>query len=294
MPCFHPLKGFKGLNGGISWSPSQSFVDLKMQVPCGQCIGCRLERSRQWAVRMMHEAKLHPDNCFLTLTYSPEHLPEDWSLNKRHFQLFMKRLRKKVSPKRISFFHCGEYGDKNGRPHYHAIVFNHNFDDRKVWSKNGRGDVVYTSEVLNELWALGECFIGNVSFESAAYVARYCLKKVVGTKAAEYYRRCNPVTGELYDLVPEYATMSLNPAIGKAWFDRFGNDVRAYDGVVVAGVLTRAPRYYDKLRGKSSMRKVKRKRLFKTLEHFADNTDVRLLDREKVAISRISIKRRDV
>lgn len=294
MPCYKPLRGFRGVTGGISWTPSKAYVDMPMAVPCGRCIGCRLERSRQWAVRMMHEAKMHQDNCFLTLTYDPEHLPSDWSLDKRHFQLFMKRLRKAIAPKRVSFFHCGEYGDTNGRPHYHAVVFGWMPSDRKFFKNGPSGFPVFTSKICDAYWKLGEVFVGNVSFESAGYVARYVVKKVVGQAAPDYYRRCHPETGEIVDMVPEYATMSLNPAIGKSWFEKFSSDVKAYDGVVVAGKLGRPPRYYDKLFGKDAMKEVKRERVFKALEDFANNTDARLEVREECAIARTKAFARDL
>lgn len=289
VPCYHPVKGFKGVSGGISWTPSQAYVDVPMQVPCGRCVGCRLERARQWSVRMMHEARQHPDNCFVTLTYDDARLPADRSLNKKHFQDFMKRLRKSVAPKRISYFHSGEYSDDKWRPHYHAIIFNHDFRDSKFYRFNGRGDRVCTSAELERLWGFGSCFVGAVTFESAGYVARYCLKKVLGDKAADHYRRFAPDSGEIYYLQPEYATMSLKPGIGKAWFEKYSGDLARYDAVAVSGMLTRSPRYYDKLRGKEAMRRVKRKRVFKALEDYENQTDARLKDREEVTNARIKL-----
>lgn len=312
MPCYAPLKGYKGVNGGISWTPSAAYVDVPMAVPCGQCVGCRLERSRQWGVRMMHEAQMHSDNCFLTLTYDDEHLPWRASLQKRDFVLFMKKLRewrkrrceckdwdeesRKLCAKHlVSFFHCGEYGEINWRPHYHAMLFGHDFRDRKLYTRNHQEQGIYTSESLSALWGLGLATVGNCSFESASYIARYVVKKVIGQKAEDHYRRVDPKTGEIYELVPEYATMSLKPAIGKRWFEEFGGDVVKYDGVVVAGQLTRPPRYYDSLRQEEELAKVKRKRVFKSLENYANNTDARLKVREEVRLSRLAtggIKRR--
>jgi len=121
-------------------------------LPCGRCIGCRLERSRQWAVRMMHEASLHQDNCFITLTYDNEHLPKNASLVKRDFQLFMKRLRKAYPAVRIRFFHCGEYGEQYGRPHYHAILFGFDFPDKYFLGKRNQFPV-WRSASLERLWS---------------------------------------------------------------------------------------------------------------------------------------------
>lgn len=183
MPCYRPIKGFKGVSGGISWTPRTSYRDVPMEVPCGQCIGCRLERSRQWAVRIMHECSLYESNLFLTLTYSDEHLPHRGVLVKRHFQLFMKRLRKHFANRLIRFYHCGEYGSLTQRPHYHAILFNVDFPDRVLHSKNGRGESLYESATLAKLWPYGQATYGEVTFESAAYCARYCVKKVTGQLA---------------------------------------------------------------------------------------------------------------
>lgn len=271
-----------------------------MEVPCGQCIGCRLERSRQWAVRMMHEAQMHERNCFITLTYDDEHLPRDWSLRKSDFQRFMKRLRKFVAPQRISYFHCGEYGDENGRPHYHACIFGTDFPDRVRAGVGGSGMAFYESETLAKLWPDGFSSLGDLTFESAAYCARYVLKKVTGDRALEHYRRINPETGEVYWLQPEYCTMSLRTApgaggIGSRWFAEFGGtDAVPRDGVVVGGHLGGLPRYYDKLRGREAMRSVKRKRVRKALEHAVDQTPERLAVRREVKEAQIANLKRSV
>src|SRR4051794_29862641 len=100
MPCFRPLKGYRARvtnpdtgKRSIVFNARKGFNDLPVDLPCGQCIGCRLERSRQWAIRCSHEAKLHEENCFITLTYAPEHLPPGGTLVVKDFQDFMKRLR---------------------------------------------------------------------------------------------------------------------------------------------------------------------------------------------------------
>lgn len=267
----------------IVFSPDKGFIDMPVSVPCGQCIGCRLERSRQWAIRCVHEASLYDMNSFITLTYDSAHLPSDGSLNKSHFQKFMKRLRKRYSH-RIRFFHCGEYGSKNKRPHYHACLFNHDFNDKELWSIRD-GVRLYISESLQKLWPYGFSTIGDVTFESAAYVARYIMKKVTGDKAEEHYLNVNTVTGELTALVPEYTTMSRRPGIAADWFKQFKSDVYPSDFIVMRGKKMKPPRYYDTIYELDSpddffVMKALRKRTANL--HKEDNTTQRLCDREKV------------
>lgn len=191
MPCYSPLSGYRSIkpnqNGKypIMFSQRDGFSDIPIDVPCGRCIGCKLERSRQWATRCMHEASMHKKNVFITLTYSDEHLPYDQSLDLDHFQKFMKRLRKKHP--HVRFYHCGEYGEKTGRPHYHAILFNCDFLDKKIYTIRNENPV-YVSQELNNIWGYGLCEIGSVTFESAGYVARYCTKKITGDFAEEHYQ----------------------------------------------------------------------------------------------------------
>lgn len=242
MTCYSPLNAWKGKSKTtpskikVVWTPSQSYKGERLTLPCGQCIGCRLERSRQWAVRCMHEASLHDENSFLTLTYDDQHLPVGNTLVLSDFQNFMKRLRRSIEPKKVRFYHCGEYGELLSRPHYHALLFGYDFADRKLFSERN-GNKVYTSGELSSLWENGFSVIGEVTFESAAYVARYVMKKVTGARAKEHYQ------GRL----PEYTTMSRRPGIGKGWYEKFKTDVYPLDRLVVRGSVTRPPRFYDDL-----------------------------------------------
>ena len=191
-----------------------------LELPCGQCIGCRLERSRQWAMRCVHEASMHDDNCFITLTYNPENLPPDCGLIKSDFQKFMKRYRRAFPGKEIRFYHCGEYGDANNRPHYHAVIFGHNFDDWMYLFDSPSGEPIYTSPTLERIWGHGFVTVGSVTFESAAYVARYVMKKINGPLKEKidektdlkHYERVNAFTGEIIEVMPEYSTMSRRPS----------------------------------------------------------------------------------
>lgn len=239
--CLDPLKGWRSSsltkNGkrGITFKFSEAYNDLPIKVPCGQCIECRLEKSRQWAMRCVHEAQMHEYNSFITLTYNDENLPTNGSLQKHHFQKFMKRLRKKLAIP-IRFFHCGEYGDMLSRPHYHACIFGYDFPDKKLWSvrENIR---LYRSDLLESVWTYGHSIIGDVTFDSAAYVARYVMKKVTGKPAEAYYQ----------GRTPEYITMSRRPGIGAKWFEKYNKDVYPVDEIIMNDYAVKPPKFYDSL-----------------------------------------------
>lgn len=278
MPCYHPLPGWlsveRGASGkrGVVFKAALGFKDRPVQVPCGRCIGCRLERARQWALRCVHEASCFERNCFVTLTYDDAHLPQGETLVPEHFVLFMKRLRK-AHGAGIRFFQCGEYGEKLGRPHHHALLFNHAFDDMRLHS--GSGDSrLYVSAELERLWPYGFSSIGEVSFESAGYVARYALKKVTGPEAAMWYGQ----------KVPEYLTMSRRPGIGRFWLDKYRREVYPSDSVVINGHPCKPPRYYDDVVAKLSpdtLVRIKRRRLAKGIND-PNSVGKRLLVREVV------------
>lgn len=268
-----------------------------VQVGCGQCMDCRLERTRQWAVRITHEASLHASNYFITLTYKDA--PR--SLDHEHFQLFFKRLRKKFAiwdPSIASwvprYFMCGEYGDKHARPHYHAAVFGLLLPDLQVYS-DAQGIKLYTSKILSDLWTHGFVTVGQVTYESASYVASYCTKKITGKNAAEHYTRTDPDTGEIYELAPEYARMSLKPAIAKPWIQKYTNDVYSYDHVVINGRSQKAPRYYDKhleLTNPQLLTTLKLSRQLKGKQTNSENHPSRLQQRKIYTQSKFKLKSR--
>lgn len=181
---------------------------------------------------------MHTENSFLTLTYDNAHLPKDGSLKVEHCQGFMKRLRSRISPTKIRFFLCGEYGDKLSRPHYHSVIFGYDFPDKKPVG-SWHGGVLYESGLLDEVWGHGGARIGSVSFESASYVANYATKKVMGSEEV--------VNAHYAGRKPEFLLMSRRPGIGASWFSRYGSDVYPRDEVVVRGVPCRPPRYYDQI-----------------------------------------------
>lgn len=293
MPCYHPLTAYRSAQGDVVFVERGDIV-ATLALPCGRCIGCRLERSRQWAVRILHETKCHADSCFLTLTFDEEHCPRNRSLDYKVFQDFMKRLRKRFSGKRVRFFMCGEYGEQFDRPHFHACIFGIDFADKVLFSSAG-GTKLYTSPVLDGLWPFGFSSIGEVTFESAAYVARYCVKKVNGDLAKDHYAMVDLDTGEVYQRTPEFAHMSLKPGIGALWLEKFRSDVYPRDYVVARGHKSKPPRYYDK-RLKAALPDMHEdiicKRELDSLLRLDDNTSERLAVREVVAKARGDLYKR--
>ena len=243
MTCYHPIQGYKSRTvspktgkRSVVFNPRDGFIDMPVLVPCGQCIGCRLEKSRQWAIRCVHEATLHQENCFVTLTYNDENLPPNNSLDKEALTKFFKRVRKKYGVG-IRYFACGEYGSLHFRPHYHVIFFGFKPSDLEPF-KYKNGITLYRSAQMEKLWPFGFVSVGNVTFESCAYVSRYVLKKVTGDMAEEHYK----------GKTPEYIVMSRRPGIGRDWLEKYQTDVYNYDYVVIRnGVKCRPPKYYDNL-----------------------------------------------
>ncbi len=234
MPCYRPID-VPILRKSIYSKWRQSEIRT---VPCGSCIGCRSEQSRQWAVRMLHESREHDHNNFVTLTLKDEELNHNNELVPKDFTRFIKDLRK-TQERRLSYYGCGEYGEQTARPHYHALLFGYEFTDRDFGFDNSRPGV-WRSKTLDDTWGRGKCEGGAVTMASASYVSGYIRKKV---KAARY-QRANPLTGEL--IAPEFARMSLRPAIGKHWIKKWWRDVYPKDYVVIDGVEAKPPRYYDK------------------------------------------------
>jgi hypothetical protein len=258
MPCFKPMPAYRNVDGTVVFTDRKSDVSHDLTLACGQCVGCRLEKSRQWAVRCMHEAQMHEENCFITLTYNNENLPEDNSLNYDHFQTFIRTLRDHFrwheGKTGIRFYMAGEYGEQFGRPHYHACLFGINFSDRKFHKRTPSGSNIYVSKILESLWPYGYSSIGDVTFESAAYVARYIMKKQTGHQRddhgllpKDHYTWCNLETGEVHERKPEFNKMSLKPGIGATWLEKHLPDVYPNDFVEVRGKKTTPPKYYDKV-----------------------------------------------
>lgn len=289
MTCYHPLKAYRSqeINPetgryGLTFSATKALVEGSfVTVPCGRCIGCRVDRSRQWAMRCLHEAKMHDQNCFVTLTYDDQSVPIDYSVKIRDWQLFMKRLRKRIGHNRVRFFAAGEYGDRLLRPHYHALLFGYDFPDKVLYTTRRKLEV-YRSPLLAEVWPYGLHEIGSVTFQSAAYTARYCIKKVGGSAADEHYNRVSPVDGRCYRVSPEFAVMSRRPGIGTSWFERFKTDAFPSDYLIVDGKKVKPPKFYlDKLEEEEA-KPVKRERKAFAVANRDNNTKERLAVREEV------------
>lgn len=252
MACDYPITAYRSREWnpetkryGLTFNPLKALNSTNsIRVPCGKCTGCRLERSRQWAVRCMHEATLHERNCFITLTYSDDHLPVDYSVHERDWQLFMKKLRKHCEPNKIRFFACGEYGDQNQRPHYHALIFGHDFNDKILKERNQRGDPLYLSKSLDQLWSLGMSTVGSLTYQSASYTARYAMKKISGPQADNHYLRTHPLHGFICRVRPEFLLMSRRPGLGQGWFEKHGAETFTHDSVITEGREAQPPRYY--------------------------------------------------
>lgn len=281
MACYHPITAWRArsLNKSgkraLVFNKRDGFEDMEVQIPCGRCIGCKLEYSRQWAIRCVHESKMHKQNSFITLTYDEEHLPANGSLNKKHIVRFFKDLRKKVGFGKFRYYQAGEYGDTFARPHHHVCMFGF-YPDDAVFVSRRRDYSYYQSDLLDSVWKRGNVIVTDLTFETAAYTARYCIHK-----------RSGPLKDMYYDgLTPEYCTMSRMPGIGKTFWDKFKNDIITQDQVVIRNnMIIRPAKYYDKLfdgENPKLFRKVKNERIKKQKANAEDNTYDRLAIKEEL------------
>lgn len=314
MTCYHPLSAYeltgqRTENGKAKIVFNSSEIDgphVDVTLPCGKCIGCRLDKSRDWALRCVHEQQTMEEDgfesCFITCTYNEENY--DVSLNKDDFPAFIKRLRThndrmvwshvrqtfipRTSQKKapIRYFQCGEYGDLKTRRHHHAAIFGFDFPDKELWEINTEtGENYYRSDTLEKLWSFGWCIIGQLSWESAAYIARYTTKKVNGELAKSHYKTADIHTGEVLPILPEFVTMSRRPGIGDRWYQKYGPDLHSKDYVTVNGRKFSGSKFYDTRLDKTdpqALSVLKRKRIERAKEHAHDNTLRRLRDREVV------------
>lgn len=283
MSCFHPLVGYRQKGSSDKLIIVRAKEDVKdfvfppkdfqvrhryetLTVPCGKCIGCRLDYSRTWANRMMLELPYHDSAYFVTLTYDDDYVPvheylsnevdpdtgevigepvfePSLSLEPDHVQKFMKRLRRQqdyyYGNQDISFYFVGEYGSSTCRPHYHAIIYGLRLDDLQVFRVSD-GNTTYRSSTLEKLWSFGFSSVGSVTWETCAYCARYMLKKQKGNTAAIY---------DYFNVYPEFSRCSLKPAIGKRWYDEHKDECYEYDEIILStakrSVKAKPPAYFD-------------------------------------------------
>ena len=250
MPCYYPLRGNRLSDGSVGqfrqadkWSLNRE-IEGQEQVPCGRCVGCRIDNKRSWAIRAMHEASLSPDNCFITLTYDDDHVPEGHTLRKTDFQKFLKRMRYRYGS--FSYMLVGEYGPTTLRPHAHALIFGLDFSEGPGEEDLESGH--WSSEMVSKCWKFGYNSVGTFTEERAAYVAGYCLKKLSGSRDRKERERIDPDTGEVWHVDPEFFLMSRNPAIGKRWFEKYHADCFPSDFVIDHnGNKAPVPPYYETL-----------------------------------------------
>lgn len=309
MPCYRPITAYAPLSnvdgGRYVFDRAKALnPDHPRQLPCGKCNGCKQEIAESWAIRAYHESTMHDANSFLTLTYSDDHLPADFSVNLREVQLFLKKLRKHYGSG-LRFFAASEYGTHTFRPHYHLLLNGVDFrSDRKLHQDTPNGPL-YTSEKLSGIWGKGHCTIGSVTLKSAFYCIQYIFDKKHDDP--NRYVRHHPVTGDVVRCAPEFRTMS--GGLGSTWFHKYKSSVFPSDFLVVDGRQYPVPRYYQKLLEKEAQPVTRhlpaydltiktdeyselkrRKRSRRKPEHRANSTPERLKVREE--IHDLKLKRR--
>lgn len=261
IACLYPLKAIhvgdnvqvvnprKSLDSTFCKTP---YIDQEtgevsewFDIPCGRCLGCRLDYSKSWSERILLECESWKYNWFLTLTYDDDHLVFDKSehnptLVKRHFQCFMKALRQYLDRKgleSVRFYGCGEYGDESLRPHYHIIVFNLPLDDLVYYGDSKMGYPLYMSECLTNLWHRGNVYVAEVSAQSAAYVARYTQKKAENGIDKDFYKNLG--------IAEEFVLMSRRPGIGAYYFFDNADELLRTDKIYLpGGKVSKVPKYF--------------------------------------------------
>lgn len=263
----------------------RKYLDLLEEIPCGQCAQCRIRYTKELAQRALAESTMHEDNYFITLTYDNEHLSSKMlntfsrvgssvdshgarkflfgpqpNLVRRDFQLFAKNLRKYIFEKygkTIRIFYCGEYGPKNGRPHFHAIIYGCPLPDLKFY-KNVDNNAYYTSQIISDAWKdyasckkkdksdaspRGYAVVTNVTWDTCAYVAGYVAKKFVGKLEKTYEDICRAAGCE--PLAREFHQGGKNPGLGLEYYDAHKDKIYKFDEVTLPGMHARPCRYYD-------------------------------------------------
>ncbi len=228
MSCFYPRPAWRETqpnesgNYAITFKKTGSQLDPDLEIPCGKCTGCASDKALEWSIRIYHEAQLHDQNCFITLTYDDNCLPADNKINKRDVQLFLKRLRKHLKPHKIRYFLTGEYGSQTKRPHYHAIIFGNDF----LGGSYPINNELYGNPILDAIWNMGLCSIGSASINSSMYVAGYVNKKI--------------------DDKDTFSLMSKQPPIGREWLRKYLPQCAATGTCIITGKEYPLPKTYFK------------------------------------------------
>lgn len=329
MTCYYPQAAIK-TDAGVTFVKRSHFHNLELA--CGQCHGCKLKTSRDWAIRCMHEKQMHKHSCSITLTYDTAHLPTTWySIAYRDWQLFMKRLRKaafkgleggiakpntaaanslitdalmpigrrhsRPATAGIRFYMGAEYGEKYGRPHFHACLFGIDFADRIFYKTTKAGSRLYTSPTLEKIWRLGYATIGDVTFQSAAYIARYIMKKRTGDNKTGHYEIIDLDSGEIQTRRKEFNQMSRRPGLGSTWLAKYQTDAYPHGKVILKNSRVNTPRYYDKQFKRIdalAFKELQRVRAIEAYAHRQDHTDRRLAVQEQVSLARTKSLLRDL
>lgn len=302
---FNPATGRYGVTLRRKDALNPASISGSFKVPCGKCQGCLLERSRQVSVRCMHESSMHERNCFLTLTYSDKHLPVDFSVHKPHWQDFNKRLRAhafRSEAAYLKFYMCGEYGSKNLRPHYHALIFGFDFADKVLFETTPQGHKLYVSAKLQQLWPFGLATIGSLTYQTASYTARYTMKKLDGLnrRDSNYYLRVHPLHGFICRVQPEFSLRSTGGKKGKglgySWFEKHGKEAFANDSVIVEGYEAQPPRYYFQQLSKEEQERIikRRRKAIEQSDNQPDGTFNSHNARVTVRASKMSTLKRDL
>lgn len=305
MSCRKPIEAYRSVLPDSDGKYSLKFHEpsggdyQKVELPCRKCMGCRRAQTLQWAVRCTNEASQHEDNMFLNLTFDEQNIPENHSLDPRHWQLFMKRLRKSIAPKKIRYFAVGEYGSPSdlrydhlvgntiGRPHYHALIFGHRFPDLINAGSGNSGEQLFESEICTDLWGQGNVKIGQVNFASAAYVAGYCTKKLSGTPAEAHYVFTDPATGTVHTVKPEFCLSSNRPAIGLGFYQEFIDDYKRNGFQYTSKGKCSIPNYYLRKMEESDPQiweDIQARKIEFALSNLDDNTEERLAVKEELSI----------
>lgn len=315
MACTSPIRAWQRRKDRQMFfnepARGQAFLYDAMEVPCQQCLDCKVRRTSDWSLRIMHEVSMHERNCVVTLTYDQEHLPHRWQLREVDTRLFIRRVRRRFPDAHAGYGYCGEYGD-GGRPHYHMIFFGLDFPDKVYWSKSKSGSKLWTSKICTDLWGLGIAQVGEVDKATADYVASYCVKKMTGDRAKAHYARVDRETGEVYQLVPEFFRVSkgrsrpgevlaFGKGIGARWLEKFGpSDVFPWDKVILrGGAEKRPPRYYDKVlkrtdRARYEAVKAARAEAAKSPQCLVESTPERRSVRAQVTAARLAFRKRQL